>query len=184
MDETSLPGRTDRQIVDQTNELARQLLKVEGFHVLDSYLFYESNNARSKKAWSQACLAQCLLTNTDPNEALTGLEEIAVRSHKAAPKMTTPDEEAHYVAGDDEDRGYWRQFLTCSDGGFVGGQGVTKAEATLQASARRAQRETFLQYSPAEQLREIYEGRAEGEAHRTLRLLTQLTLDHVEARVP
>jgi hypothetical protein len=70
MPETS---RTDQQIVDQTNELARQLYALRGYTVREGYRFDEATHPHEVEAWQGACAAQLLLTDTDPNEALDNL---------------------------------------------------------------------------------------------------------------
>lgn len=75
-------SRTDQEIVDQTNELALEILKnvigivpaaeVEGFKVYDH--IHDMRNTRLRGAWAMACRAQELLTQTDPNDALSALE--------------------------------------------------------------------------------------------------------------
>ena len=62
--------RTNKEIVDQTNELARIIIGAMGFDIEEDYLFYMSKNTRSQKAWFTACEAQELLTSTDVSEAL------------------------------------------------------------------------------------------------------------------
>lgn len=70
MPETS---RTDQQIVDQTNELARQLYALRGYTVREGYRFDKATHPHEVEAWQGACAAQLLLTDTDPNEALDNL---------------------------------------------------------------------------------------------------------------
>lgn len=70
MPETS---RTDQQIVDQTNELARQLYALRGYAVREGYRFDKATHPHEVEAWQGACAAQLLLTDTDPNEALDNL---------------------------------------------------------------------------------------------------------------
>lgn len=70
MPETS---RTDQQIVDQTNELARQLYALRGYTVREGYRFDGATHPHEVEAWQGACAAQLLLTDTDPNEALDNL---------------------------------------------------------------------------------------------------------------
>jgi alpha-D-ribose 1-methylphosphonate 5-phosphate C-P lyase len=70
MPETS---RTDQQIVDQTNQLARRLYALRGYTVREGYRFDEATHPHEVEAWQGACAAQLLLTHTDPNEALDNL---------------------------------------------------------------------------------------------------------------
>lgn len=67
--------RTDHEIVDQTNELARRLYSLRGFQVPDKFRFDQTDNPRAKEAWEAACEAQLFLTDTDPHEACYNLEE-------------------------------------------------------------------------------------------------------------
>lgn len=66
-------SRTDQQIVDQTNQLARQLYALRGYTVREGYRFDEATHPHEVEAWQGACAAQLLLTHTDPNEALDKL---------------------------------------------------------------------------------------------------------------
>ncbi|MCO5066879.1 MAG: hypothetical protein M9924_21155 [Rhizobiaceae bacterium] len=70
--------RTDEEIVNQTNMLARLCLRYlgTGYEVPLDHKFYEAADPRSNAAWKQACEIQKLLTNTDPNDALTNLDEM------------------------------------------------------------------------------------------------------------
>lgn len=69
--------RTSKQIVDQTHELA------EGFYKLLGYKhnrakhgnLYESSHPTEQAVWEMACLAQEVLTDTDPLNALSDLDE-------------------------------------------------------------------------------------------------------------
>ena len=73
------PGRTDQQIIDQTNRLAREVLRNlhVGYDVPDTYRFdlEKERHPRAANAWAIACVAQELLTNTNPQDALDNLEE-------------------------------------------------------------------------------------------------------------
>lgn len=64
--------RTDQEIVDETDDLARELAKFGGYE-LDGK-FYNSPSPRAINYWNMACLAQEKLTATDPKDALTNLE--------------------------------------------------------------------------------------------------------------
>lgn len=65
--------RTDQQVVDQTNELARKLYEIRGYHVSEGYRFDLATHPHEVQAWEGARAAQILLTATDPNDALDGL---------------------------------------------------------------------------------------------------------------
>lgn len=69
-------GRTDEEIVAETNELAIECLAKyvgTGYEVAAGYKVYEHlDNPRSAKAWRMACYMQEFFTATDPDDALTG----------------------------------------------------------------------------------------------------------------
>lgn len=78
------PVRTDREIVDQTNALGVELLKLQGFEVIAKGLLADSPNPRAKRAWKMACAAQEALTQTDPDDAL---ENVRAEEEAARPPM-------------------------------------------------------------------------------------------------
>lgn len=67
--------RTEQQIINQTNELARQLYAIRGYTVRQGYRFDQATHPHEVEAWEGACVAQRLLTNTDPADALDNLED-------------------------------------------------------------------------------------------------------------
>lgn len=67
--------RTDREVVKQTNELARQLYRLRGYEVPEGYRFDRARHPHQREAWAGACAAQILLTETDPDDALQAEEE-------------------------------------------------------------------------------------------------------------
>lgn len=67
--------RTDREIIEQTNELARRLYALRGYVVAEGYRFDQSHHPRAREAWEGARAAQLILTDTDPNDALGEDEE-------------------------------------------------------------------------------------------------------------
>lgn len=67
-------GRTDEQVVEQTNELARQLYALRGYEVRAGHRFDLATHPQELEAWAGACLAQLLLTQTDPRDALANIE--------------------------------------------------------------------------------------------------------------
>jgi hypothetical protein len=69
-----MESRTDSFIVTQTNELARRLLKLQGYVVPEDSKFHGQTDERLNHAWQMACEAQEFLTATDPNDALGNLE--------------------------------------------------------------------------------------------------------------
>lgn len=76
--------RTDQQIVDQTNDLARILLSRligTGYEVPEGHKFYEAEDPRSQKAWAAAVEVMEFMTQTDANDALANIEPPAPVIH-------------------------------------------------------------------------------------------------------
>ena len=69
--------RSDREIVDQTNELARKFYALSGNVVKEGYRFDKAHHPQEQLMWGMACVAQELLTETEPETALMELEEVA-----------------------------------------------------------------------------------------------------------
>ncbi|EIQ01110.1 hypothetical protein OpiT1DRAFT_05678 [Opitutaceae bacterium TAV1] len=68
--------RTDQQIVDQTNELARRLYALRGYTVKGiNYRFDRAIHPHEVEAWQGACEAQRVLTDTDPQDSLDNLAD-------------------------------------------------------------------------------------------------------------
>lgn len=81
---------------------------------------------------------------------------------------------AHFVTNDDGG-GYWREFLTCSDGRVVCAQGLTPQQAEKEAKECLESREAYLRLSPKERLRILAEGNLlSTDMAEALRLLIQL----------
>lgn len=72
-----VPVRTAAEIVSQTERLAALLMKE--FHgreaTSENVLCHTSEDPRAQHAWKVACLMQIELTETDPDDALSELEE-------------------------------------------------------------------------------------------------------------
>ena len=68
-------SRTDREIVDQTNELARRFARLQGFEAPGGHKFYDGGGGHTPCPWLLACIAQEFLTGTDPDDALSNLGE-------------------------------------------------------------------------------------------------------------
>lgn len=70
--------RNAKQIVDQTNELARAFYEMRGYEVTDDHKFYETERVNyhpdEHYCWRAACEAQLLLTDTDVFDSLQELE--------------------------------------------------------------------------------------------------------------
>jgi hypothetical protein len=68
--------RTDQEIVDQTNALAKQLYAIRGYVIQSpTYRFDKAEHPHEREAWAGACAAQKLLTHTDPMDALDNLSD-------------------------------------------------------------------------------------------------------------
>lgn len=73
----AMRGRTDRQIVDETNALAGYIMAElvgTGYQVADTWRFYEETDPRSRKAWKHAVAIMEMITFTDAEDALSNLE--------------------------------------------------------------------------------------------------------------
>ena len=70
-------SRTAKQIVDQTHDLAEAFYLHLGYtHVRERHgNLYESTHSTEQSMWHLACLAQIELTATDPDDALSELDE-------------------------------------------------------------------------------------------------------------
>ncbi|PAW76794.1 MAG: hypothetical protein B9S32_13735 [Verrucomicrobia bacterium Tous-C9LFEB] len=64
-------NRSDSDIVDQTNALAREFYRLMGYVVRDGYRFDQAHHPQEKMCWAMACHAQETLTETDPNDVLS-----------------------------------------------------------------------------------------------------------------
>lgn len=62
--------RTNHEIIDQTNALARRFYQMAGYRVPEGTAFQDATHPHEKLMWRQACEAQILLTQTDPDEVL------------------------------------------------------------------------------------------------------------------
>lgn len=67
--------RTEREIIDQTNALARKLYALRGYKVREGYRFDRATHPHEVEAWQGACAAQLMLTETDPEDALANCDE-------------------------------------------------------------------------------------------------------------
>lgn len=102
---TALEGRTDRQIVNETNTLARYIaveLVGTDYQVPDGWKFYEERDPRSRKAWMHAVAIMEMMTFTDADDALSNLDPT-----DADAGSQFPVEDWQYeVANGDTRRGY------------------------------------------------------------------------------
>jgi hypothetical protein len=70
--------RSNQQIVDQTNALARRMAEASNWEAPEGYRFWlpsSSGNPRGLLYWQLACIAQEELTDTDAENALAELED-------------------------------------------------------------------------------------------------------------
>ncbi|WP_454858745.1 hypothetical protein [Rhizobium binxianense] len=70
-------GRSDRQIVDETNGIARYIMAEligTGYQVADGWKFYEEPDPRSRKAWKHAAAIMEMMTFTNADDALSSLD--------------------------------------------------------------------------------------------------------------
>lgn len=104
----AIRGRSDQQIVDETNELARHLMAElvnTGYQVPDGWKFYEAVDPRSQSAWHHAVTIMEMLTHTDANDALMALDP------EASKAMFPIEDWQSEVANGDTHLGYeeWRR---------------------------------------------------------------------------
>lgn len=62
--------RTDEEIINQTEALAKEFALLNGWNFEDDYVFHCSDNPRAVLMFKIACIAQELLTSTDVNNSL------------------------------------------------------------------------------------------------------------------
>lgn len=80
-------ARTDTQIVEQTEELARLLmLEVYSREAPADTLFRNADDPRGRHVWKLACQAQEILTATDPENAVAEVDDVP-----AAPQATVKE---------------------------------------------------------------------------------------------
>lgn len=73
-----MASRTNQEIIDQTNLLARQFYLLRGYEVPEGFRFDEQSEASHPheiQAWQQACFAQEELTGTDVEDVLSDMED-------------------------------------------------------------------------------------------------------------
>jgi hypothetical protein len=101
----ALQGRNDRQIVDETNQIARYVMAEligTGYQVPDGWKFYEEPDPRSRKAWKNAAAILEMMTFTDADDALSNLDP-----DEQDPESRFPVEDWQYeVANGDTRLGY------------------------------------------------------------------------------
>jgi hypothetical protein len=57
--------RSDREILAQTNAVARELYRLRGYVTPSNYRFNLATHPHEVEAWNGACIAQLMLTGTD-----------------------------------------------------------------------------------------------------------------------
>jgi hypothetical protein len=75
-EESRSPEQIARQIVEQTNALARQFYAIMSSHVPKGYRFERSTHPKEVQVWRMACAAQSFLTDTDVEILVAALERI------------------------------------------------------------------------------------------------------------
>ena len=68
--------RTDKQIVEQSDKLAIEFMKMDGWEPspeVCGFKTYRSASIRAQRAWKMACVAQEVLTGTSPEDALSSV---------------------------------------------------------------------------------------------------------------
>jgi hypothetical protein len=100
-----LQGRTDRQVVDETNALARYIMAElvgTGYEVPDGWEFHGATDPRSRTAWKHAVAIMEMITFTNPDDALSNLDP-----DQQDPESQFPVEDWRYeVAKGDTRLGY------------------------------------------------------------------------------
>lgn len=66
---------TDAQIVGKANALAARFYKIHGYEVPPGYRFDQAHHPQELTMWSMACEAFLELLDTDPDDAVTNLED-------------------------------------------------------------------------------------------------------------
>lgn len=62
--------RNDKEILAQTNVLARELYRLRGYEAPSGYRFDLATHPHEVEAWNGACIAQLMLTDTDPRDVV------------------------------------------------------------------------------------------------------------------
>ena len=70
-----LSERTDQEIVDLANDLARQFYANMGYDVPEGYRFDQATHPHERQCWANACLAFELIEGTEVEEALANLAD-------------------------------------------------------------------------------------------------------------
>ncbi len=68
-------ARTDKQIIKQTEEVARRFLFMIDFCVKEGVNIRHLKHPKARKAWGLACEVQEIITKTDVQNSLDNLED-------------------------------------------------------------------------------------------------------------
>jgi hypothetical protein len=114
-----ISAKSDRQIIDEANELAREFYRQEGYVVMDGFKFYESDHPRAIKAWNMAVIAYGHLTGTDLTHFQWGIND-------------EPEQETEYrrFHGGDEFRPYSDRLIRPKKVAFEEGNSVLSFNST------------------------------------------------------
>lgn len=69
-------SRTDKEIVEQTHKLAVEFYRVLGYNHKGDKRLYDSPHPTEQAMWKMACIAQEMLTGTDPRNSLDELDDL------------------------------------------------------------------------------------------------------------
>ncbi len=67
--------KTEQQIVEDCNALARQFYKMQGCKVPDDFKFYEAHHPMEVRCWNMAVLAYDHIEGTDVDDCLSHVED-------------------------------------------------------------------------------------------------------------
>ena len=67
--------KTSRQVVNSCNALARLFYAARGYQVPTGYRFDKCSHPEELGMWNLACIAYEHIEGTDPNDALSDLDE-------------------------------------------------------------------------------------------------------------
>lgn len=65
----------ERTIVANANALARRFYKAMGYEVPEGYRFDSARHPQERLCWRMSCDAFEMIEGTDPNDALSSIEE-------------------------------------------------------------------------------------------------------------
>lgn len=68
-------SKTDQEIVDDANKLAREFYQAHGYEVPEGFKFHESEHPQEIGMWNLAVIAYEFLTGTDITDALANIDD-------------------------------------------------------------------------------------------------------------